>query len=238
MKRFLKGLGIFLGLVGVGIASAFAVVALLLHQEEVQVPDLTGQDIVTVIETVRQQGLLLKVDRQDPHPTLPRDTVISQSPPPGSKIKKGRQLHVVVSRGPSDSLAPKLVGENYRKADLMIRQAGFMPGDVARVTSDTVDRDTVIAQQPTPGSPMDKGGTISVLVSAGTKADVFVMPRLTGKRAEEALKMIDRLGLQHRLVAKASGAKPAGAARIVISQKPAAGTPVAVNATVDIVVSK
>ncbi|HUL01551.1 MAG TPA: hypothetical protein VLX29_11970, partial [Nitrospirota bacterium] len=64
MKQFFKALGIVAALVGVGIISAFAVVALLLRQEEVQVPNLTGQDIVTVIELVTQQGLQLKVDRR------------------------------------------------------------------------------------------------------------------------------------------------------------------------------
>ncbi len=107
MKRFLKGFGIFLALIGVGIVSAFAVVALLLRQEEVRVPDFTGQDIVTVIETLNQQGLQLKVDRREANQLMPRDTVISQTPPAGSGIKKGRQVHVVVSQGPSDMQAPQ-----------------------------------------------------------------------------------------------------------------------------------
>jgi beta-lactam-binding protein with PASTA domain len=237
MGRFLKGLGIFVLLAGVGVVSAFAVVALLLRQEEVRVPDLRGQDIVTVIEMVTQQGLQLKVDRREPNPAVPRDMVISQSPAPGSGIKKGRQVRVVVSQGPSDAQAPKVVGENFRKADILIRQAGFFPGTVSRVFSDSVDRDLVIAQAPETGSPLEKGGTISVLVSAGKKAQVFVMPKLIGKKAEEAVKIVDRMGLQHRL----SYRVPAGDApslRTVIDQKPAAGYPVGVEATVDLVVSK
>jgi len=238
MKRLLKGLGIFVALVVVGIASAFAVIALLLRQEEVRVPDLAGQDIVSVIETVTQQGLLLTVDRREPHPTFPRDTVVSQSPQAGSGIKKGRKVHVVVSQGPSDLLAPKLVGENFRKADLMVRQAGFMPGDVSRVFSDSVDRDTVIAQEPESGSPLGKGGTISMLVSAGKRPELMVMPKLIGKKAEEALKIIDRLGLQHRVVTRSSSDRSAGADRLVLSQKPGAGYPVSAEATVDIVVNR
>ena len=66
MKRFLSGFGIFLALLGIGIVSAFAVVSFLLRQEEVRVPDLTGQDIVTVIDTLNLQGLQLKVERQVP----------------------------------------------------------------------------------------------------------------------------------------------------------------------------
>jgi beta-lactam-binding protein with PASTA domain len=238
MKRFLRGLGIFLALVGVGIVSAFAVVALLLQQEEVRVPDLTGKDLVTTLETITQLGLQLKVDRREPHPTLPRDSVISQSPAAGNGIKKGRQIHVIVSQGPSDTQTPKLAGEPYRKADIMIRQAGFVPGTVSRVSSESAERDIVIAQDPPAGSPLDKGGAISLLVSSGRKAEMFVMPKLAGKRAEEAVKILDRMGLQHRVMYRAAAEKATAAERSVIQQKPGAGSPVAADTTVDIVVSK
>jgi serine/threonine-protein kinase len=239
MGRFLKGLGIFIALVGVGVVSAFAVVALLLRQEEVRVPDLTGQDIVSVIEIITQHGLQLKVDRREPHPTMPRDSVISQTPAPGGSIKKGRQVRVVVSQGPSDMQAPKLVGEQFRKADVMLRQAGFFPGDVARVTSESVERDVVIAQAPEAGSLLEKGGAVSMLVSAGKKAQLFIMPKLTGKKAEEAVKLIDRMGLQHRVISRAArDATAAAQERTVVSQKPGAGHPVAADAMVELIVSK
>jgi serine/threonine-protein kinase len=237
MGQILKGLGIFLALVGVGVVSAFAVVALLLRQEEVRVPDLTGQDIVTVIDVLTQQGLQLKVDRREPHPTLPRDTVISQTPAPGNGIKKGRQVRVVVSQGPSDSQAPKLTGEHFRKADIMVRQAGFSPGPVSRVSSESVERDVVMAQDPEAGTPLERGGAISMLVSAGKKAQPYVMPKLSGKKADEAVKIVERMGLQYRVSSRASSEKPAPP-RTVIQQKPAAGFPVAADATVEIVVSK
>jgi len=238
MVRFLKGLGLFIALIGVGIVSAFAVVALLLRQEEVRVPDLTGQDIVNVIEMVAQQGLQLKVDRRESHPTLPRDAVISQSPSPGAGIKKGRLVYVVISQGPSGTQALKLVGENFRKADMMIRQAGLSPGTVSRVSSDRVERDIVIAQAPEAGSPLEKGGIISVLISAGNKAPQYVMPALTGKKAEEALKIIDRIGLQRRVITRPPGDRESGTDRIVIQQKPGAGSPVAMDTTVDVVVNR
>jgi len=238
MGKLFKGLGIFIALVGVGIASAFAVVALLLRQEEVRVPDITGQDIVTVIEMITQQGLQLKVDRREPHPTLARDTVISQSPAPGVGIKKGRQVRVVVSQGPTDTQAPKLVGEYFRKADMIIRQAGFSPGAVSRVSSESVDREVVIAQSPEAGSPLERGGKLNMLVSAGKKPQLLAMPKLTGKKAEEAMRIIDRMGLQHRMIMKVSDDKSPVPSHSVINQKPAAGSPVAAGATVDIVVSK
>jgi len=238
MKRFLRGLGIFLALIGVGIISAFAVVALLLRQEEVRVPDFTGQDIVTLIEVLNQQGLQLKVDGRETSATLPRDTVISQVPSPGSGIKKGRHVRVVISLGPSEMQTPPVTGEQFRKADVMIRQAGFFPGTIARVSSGRVERDVVITQDPRAGSPLDKGGRINLLVSSGKKQQTMIMPRLTGRRAEEAASLIERMGLQRRIVYRPAGSAGQPVERVVVLQKPAPGAPVLPNATVEIVVNK
>jgi serine/threonine-protein kinase len=237
MKRFFRGLLIFLALIVVGIVSAFAVVALLLRQEEVRVPDFTGQEIVTVIEALNEQGLQLKIDRRESS-TQPRDTVIAQTPPPGSGIKKGRQVHLVLSLGPSEMQTPRVAGEHFRKADVMLRQEGFFPGNVARVSSDTVERDIVIAQSPQAGSSLEKGGRVDLLISSGRRSEQLVTPRLTGKNPEEAARIIDRMGLQYRVAYRSGSDKQQAADRVVLLQKPAAVSPVAEGGTVEIVVSK
>lgn len=238
MNRFLKGFGFFLLLVGTGVASAFLVVALLLRQEEVPVPDLTGQDIVTTIETLTQAGLQLKVERREPHATFLKDVVISQTPEPGAVTKKGRQVKVVISLGPSELQAPKLTGEHVRKAEVMIRQAGFFPGSFSRVASESVERDVVIAQSPEPGMPLEKGGRVSILVSTGREPAVFAMPGVVGKKAELAVRTIEAMGVQYRLSYKSIENKPPAAARVVLGQKPQAGYPVTSDAVVELTVSK
>ena len=238
MNRFIKGIGIFLALIVVGVVSAFAVIALLLRQEEVRVPDLTGQDIVTVIEVVGQQGLQLKGDRREPSQTVPKDAVISQAPPPGTGLKKGRALRVVVSQGPSELLAPALVGEQYRKAEILLRQGGLLFPDIARVWSDTIERDVVIAQDPSAGTPIERGGKVSLLVSLGKKGRQYVTPNFLGKKAEEAVRFVDRMGLQHRVISRTSATGPQGSERIIVSQKPNPGYPLAADGVVELVVSK
>ena len=238
MNRFIKGIGIFLALIVVGVISAFAVIALLLRQEEIRVPDLTGQDIVTVVEMVGQLGLQLKVDRREPSQTVPRDAVISQAPPPGTGIKKGRALRVVVSQGPSELLAPGLIGEQYRKAEILLRQGGPFFLDIARVWSDAIERDVVIAQDPPAGTPIEKGGRVSLLVSLGKKGRMYVTPRLLGKKAEEAVRLVDRMGLQHRVISRTSTSSPPGSGRIIVSQRPNPGYPLAADGVVELVVSK
>jgi beta-lactam-binding protein with PASTA domain len=237
MNRFLKGIGIFLALLAVGVVSAFAVIALLLRQEEVRVPDLVGQEIVSVIDTMNQQGLKLSVDRREPSQTVPRDAIISQAPPPGTGLKKGRAVRVVVSQGPSELLAPKLVGDQYRKAEIILRQGGLLAIDIARVWSDTVERDLVISQDPPAGTPLDRGGRVSLLVSMGKKSKLFVTPALVGKKAEDAVRLVDRMGFQHRIVSRGSGTAMMSD-RVVVSQKPAAGNPLMPDAVVELIISK
>lgn len=238
MNKILKGISILLVLIVVGVASALAVIALLLRQEEVRVPGLVGQDIVTAIELVSQQGLQIKVDRREPNQTIPKDAVVSQSPGAGSGIKKGRSVRVVVSQGPSELLTPKLVGEQYRKAEIELRRGGLLMPYVSRMWSDTAERDLVIAQDPPAGTPLDKGSRVGLLVSLGRKTRVLIMPKLVGKRAEDAVRLVDRLGIQHRVDSKATSTGTPFAQRIVVSQKPLPGYPLMVESTVDLVVSK
>lgn len=238
MNRFLKGISILLVLIAVGIVSALAVIAVLLRQEEVRVPDLMGRDIVTAIELVSQQGLQIKVDRREPSQTVVKDGIVSQAPAAGSGIKKGRAVRVVVSQGPSELLTPRLVGEQYRKAEIQLRQQGLLAPTVARAWSDTVERDLVIAQDPPAGTPLDKGARVGLLVSLGKRSRVLIMPKLVGKRAEEAVRLTDRLGIQHRVISQSTATDTPFAQRMVVSQKPLPGYPLTVDSMVDLVVSK
>ena len=238
MNRFVKGIGIFFALIVVGVVSAFAVIALLLRQEEVRVPDLAGQDIVSVIEVVGQLGLQLKVDRREPSQTVPRDAVISQAPPPGTGLKKGRALRVVVSQGPSELLTPKVVGEQYRKAEIILRQGGFLFPDIARIWSDTVEHDVVIAQDPSANTPIDKGEKVNLLVSLGKKGKRYVTPSFLGKKAEEAVRLVSRMGLQHRVISRSTTTGPQDAERTIVSQKPSPCYPLSADGVVELVVNK
>jgi beta-lactam-binding protein with PASTA domain len=238
MNRFLKGIGIFLTLIVVGIVSAFAVIALLMRQEEVRVPDVEGKDIVSVIEIISQQGLQIKVDGREPSQSIPKDAVISQTPPPGMGIKKGRALHVVVSQGPSELLAPKVVGEQYRKAEFFLRRSGLPAPDVARTWSDTVERDLVISQDPPPGTPLDRSSRIGILVSLGKRGRVYVVPRLIGRRAEDAARAVDRMGLQYRIASRQTPSNSPLSERTVVNQKPLPGYPISADGVVELVMSR
>jgi eukaryotic-like serine/threonine-protein kinase len=238
MNRLLKGIGAVLLLIFAGAASAVIVIAILLRQEEVRVPDLTSQDIVTVVETLSQQGLQVKVDRREPSQSVPKDSIISQSPAPGTGIKKGRAVRLVVSLGPSEFLAPRLVGEQYRKAEFLLRQGGLLPPDAAWTWSDKADRNTVIAQDPPAGAPLEQGARVGILVSLGKKGRVYAAPTLVGKRADDAVRALDRLGFQHRITTRPTATERPAGERIVAAQRPLPGYPLPADSMVELEVSR
>jgi beta-lactam-binding protein with PASTA domain len=238
MNRLFKGIGIVLLLIAVGVVSAVVVVMILLRQEEVRVADLTGQDIVTVAETLSQLGLQVKVDRREPSQSVPKDSVISQTPVPGTGIKKGRTVRLVVSQGPSELAAPPLVGEQFRKAEFLLRQGGLLPPDLAWAWSDTVERNTVIAQDPPAGAPLGQGGRIGMLVSLGKKGHLYIAPKLVGKTADDALRALDRMGLQHRVTSRQTPTGALQGDRLVVAQRPLPGYPLPADGMVELEVNR
>jgi serine/threonine-protein kinase len=238
MNRIFKGIGIFFVLVAVGAASAVVVITILLRQEEVRVPDLAGLDIVTVVETLSQQGLQVKVDRREPNQSVPKDSIISQNPAPGTGIKKGRTVRLVVSQGPSEFAAPRLMGEQYRKAEFILRQGGLLPPDVAWAWSDKIERNMVMAQDPPPGTPLEQGGRVGILVSLGKKGHLYVTPKLVGRRADEAVRFVDRMGLQHRVTSRQSPTGLLDGNRLVTAQHPLPGYPLPSDGLVELEVGR
>ena len=77
-----------------------------------------------------------------------------------------------------------------------------------------------------------------MLVSAGKKSRPLVMPKLAGKKAEAAVRIVDRMGLQHRLISRATSTGTPAGGRVVVGQKPAAGYPVGADVLVELVVSR
>ena len=64
------------------------------------------------------------------------------------------------------------------------------------------------------------------------------MPKLVGRKADDAVRAVERMGLQHRILYKTTGDKSQPVERTVVGQKPAAGYPVTADASVELVVSK
>jgi beta-lactam-binding protein with PASTA domain len=159
----------------------------------VEVPDLHGQSLLEANRLLTDRGLYLKIEGEDYDSFTPHGNVIRQDIPPGNKVKERRAIKVVISKGPRVKSVPMLVNETLTNAENLLLQEGLKIGKVIGVHSDVVEKDKIVAQDPTPDGPVsDK---ITVLVSLGPYVRLYYCPDFRGMSAEEAQQLIKKLDL-------------------------------------------
>ena len=135
------------------------------HGNVVIVPDVVENAVEDADRTLTASDLLLVKESEVFDPVVPEGYVISQKPRAYSKVKKGRRIHVVVSRGSEQLTVPDVTrGVSLRQAQIELKSSGFELGYVTYQFSDEVHKGVVISQSPPPNGTAPRGALINVTV--------------------------------------------------------------------------
>jgi beta-lactam-binding protein with PASTA domain/tRNA A-37 threonylcarbamoyl transferase component Bud32 len=159
-------------------------------------------------------------------------TVIAQSPAPGTEVRVGETVDLVLAARAPTTPVPNVAGLAEAEALARLRDAGLVPGTRTREPSDSLPAGTVIATDPRAGVEVRRGSLIDVIISDGPA--LVSVRSVTNRPLEEA---VERLREQGLLVDVFEEANPAVGAGLVIRQFPLAGEQVVVGATVSLWVS-
>jgi beta-lactam-binding protein with PASTA domain len=130
---------------------------------------------------------------------------------------------------------PNVVGLTQAAAQAAITGAGLTAGAVTTANSASVPAGQVISQTPAAGASVAPGSAVALVVSLGPAPITVAVPNVVGLTQAAAQTAITGAGLVVGTVSTANSASvPAGQ---VISQTPAAGSSVAQNSAVALVVS-
>ncbi len=116
--------------------------------------------------------------------------VAEQNPKPGFKVKKGRNISLIVNAiQPEMVLAPDLVDLPLRQAVALMENAGLEIG--ALIYKPDISIDVVLAQQFNgkeiePNSNIEKGSQIDLILGKGLSDKRTSVPDLIGSRLERA----------------------------------------------------
>ena len=166
-------------------------------EDTVVVPDLLGKDVVYSLEILTDLGLNTKIKGSEYNDDYPKNHVILQEPLPGSEIKKGRDLRILLSRGPKVITMPNVTGLPVRQARLLLEESGLCPGHDTYVHDDEItDTDIVIAQDPLYSMLVNRDRCVNLLVSMGQRPRAYQMIDLRGLSVDEAVIYIERSHLQ------------------------------------------
>jgi eukaryotic-like serine/threonine-protein kinase len=204
----------------VGFLSALTAMRFEIQGREVAVPDLVGKSASQARQILRGRRLSLKIEDRI-YSNLPVDAVVRQSPPPNMSVKAGQDAHVVLSLGPQKVTIPLLLDESLRAAQVELLRAGMQLGEASSVYLPGGEEDSVLQQDPAPGTTDVTSPHVDLLISLGPRPPAFVMPELDGLQFTEAESKLNASGLRvAKLTPVAAPQAPAGT---VVSQSPARG---------------
>ncbi|MHC4477198.1 MAG: PASTA domain-containing protein [Planctomycetota bacterium] len=163
------------------------------------------------------------------HNTVLAGVVIGQDPAAGTVVMTGSTVDLVVSLG--RPIVPDVIGQTEAAAILAIEAVDDLAALVTRAYHDTMPSGDVAGQDPAPGTPVNIGSLVNIVVSLGRP----VVPDIVGHSAADANSMIAAVTLTVGSVTTAyDNVVPAG---VVLSQSPLAGASVLIGTPVDYVVS-
>lgn len=199
----------------------FAAIAMrvAVRAREVTVPNLAGKLLDDAAALAAQQGLTLRIDEtRRPDDKIPAGHVLAQDPPPGGTTRRQRGIRVWVSAGPRIVVAPRLVGESERTAQIRLTQDGVTATSIAEIRDAEYPPGVVVAQDPPPDT---RTSEVRLLINRGEDRVTYVMPDLIGVNGERAADLMRARGFRVAIVSQQSS--PGIPPGVVIRQTPAGG---------------
>jgi beta-lactam-binding protein with PASTA domain len=202
------------------------------------VPNVTGVPEAQATTELTARGFKTQVQRRPG--TRPQGIVFAQQPVAGVTAVKGTTVILSVSSGVQRVTVPAVVGQTQGAAVTQLTVLGLKP-QLKNVPS-TQPAGQVIAQNPAPGTKVDKGSTVALNVSSGsgggttTTTTTTPVPDVVGQDQASASSVIRQVGLKPLVrFRKTTDQTQDGT---VIVEQPAAGASVPSGSSVTIFVGR
>jgi len=198
IRNFFQIASLLLGLVVVALISAITTMHFAIHGAEVKVPTLKGMTVAEARSQTSGLRLNLEVDDRFYSADVAAGHILSQSPAPGSVVRREWRVRVSESLGPQKVEVPSVTGTPERAAALNLRRVGLEAGATSHLPDGRVPEGTVLAQDPPPKAQGIERPSVNLLVAApdDTTADGFVMPDLVGVPIVTAQAALTRVGIK------------------------------------------
>jgi serine/threonine-protein kinase len=125
----------------------------------VQIPDLHGVKQSDAIKTLHQDGFATKV-AHDFSPDVPKGYVIGTQPPKGTMLQPGKQVVVVVSKGPKTFPMPNVIFQKVDQAKSYLESLGLIVDTVVTGSGDHI----VVGQSPGQGTLVHEGERVTLYI--------------------------------------------------------------------------
>jgi len=137
--------------------------------QEIEVPDLSDKTEREARYILENKGMEMEIEKET-HEDISEGYVIRQDPHAGFELTPGDKVTVYVSTGSPPTSLDDLTGKTRAEAHDYLSENGFILGEEDKIPSDDPEG-KVIDQHPAPGSPVEHGDFIDLVISEGPEEE-------------------------------------------------------------------
>lgn len=159
--------------------------------EMVEIPELYAVPLDEAKDKLRDAGLKPGVTQEAFSEELPAGRVISTKPADGEKIKAGRAVEMVVSRGAPIEV-PDVIGDDQSDAAEELREEGLTVEVAPETVYSEEDAGTVAETSPEPGAELGEGDKVTLTISKGP--ELLEVPDVVDMSVDDAEQALEDAG--------------------------------------------
>jgi beta-lactam-binding protein with PASTA domain len=235
----IAGLIVFVGII------AISVFFYAVHgEEQTMVPDVRGKELTEALLELQIKELYPRLQLRYSQTSRDKGFILEQEPKPGTIVKAGRRIRLVVSQGVIVNKVENFISRNIDEVrmDLMALQAagGGIPllsiKEPIMYDYSNESPGIILAQKPEAGTDISRPISLEFVVSKGRENLSINVPQLAGLSLSKALEMISGTGINFTFVIKEIGLNENG--ETVTAQIPTSDTNVSINTPVQLTVTR
>jgi serine/threonine protein kinase len=162
---------------------------------QVSVPKIVSMTEENAVNVLEQLGLKGSKSGEEESSEYPAGTIISQNLSEGEKVDPGTTITYVVSKGSDQLTVPSVTGISQSEAEAKIKALGLATS-IQQDYSDSVAIGKVISVNPSEGTTVTAGQTITLVVSLGEENKQIAVPSVLGIDEASAKKTLNDSGFQ------------------------------------------
>jgi eukaryotic-like serine/threonine-protein kinase len=202
--------------------------------------DVRGYLALDAQRSLQQDGFAVTIARR--FDNTAKDNVIDEVPKPGTQVRQGSRVTLVVSNGPAPIVIPNFVGMSVESAQAQAQRLGITLDTSRQSAIPGYPADAVASQDVAAGTKVDKNTVVHAIVSSGAETQPTAVPAaqtstavpaVVGKAYQDALNAFDGTGF----VIRVSYSTQTADNGYVIAEDPQPDTQLAQGSTVTLTVS-
>lgn len=169
------------------------------HNESKTVPSVLGRSYDQAEELLQREGFEVKIlDSVYTDTTRPL-TVLKQEPEADEIVKINRTVYLTINRAvPPTVEMPNIEGYSIRSAEMSLKSANLRVGEITYkpyFAKDVVIEQLFKGNVIKPGTKLQMGSSISLVLGDGVGQEKFIVPNLIGKTFCEARSILEANGV-------------------------------------------